>query len=324
MVIKQNICLLLFSILCLCNCEKQKNKSVLKKTDVKLTFNGEVDKIKHRFFNGKVAINATNFRGYTMLHIAALTGESEMVDFLLANKANTNALSAENETPLMLSSLMGHFSIVKKLGQQNKFINFKCNQGNNALAYASMPSCVGSLYYSTLIGLKLNCRSNDVNEKKAIIDFLITNHIDYSNLNLLGQSALHIAIEWNDVKIVKHLLNKGIDVNGYNSFTPLKLAAFQGKNEIVMLLIEHGADINKVSTSGYSPLSMAVRSSHYSTVKILMENGYKYKKSLLELNQLAKDTLDKLQKEQKVQTPVVQEKISNSKNIIYYIESIGH
>ncbi len=60
-------------------------------------------------------------------------------------------------------------------------------------------------------------------------------------------------------------------------FTPLFVASFNGHIEIVKILLEHGADINKINTSEggdeVTPLIAAVQCGHVEIVKILLDQG---------------------------------------------------
>src|SRR4051812_6150498 len=49
------------------------------------------------------SVNEVDLDGNTALHIAAITGNTEIIDILLANHANPNAKNARGETPLQLA-----------------------------------------------------------------------------------------------------------------------------------------------------------------------------------------------------------------------------
>ena len=66
----------------------------------------------------------------------------------------------------------------------------------------------------------------------------------------------------------------------YNDgWTPLYSAANKGYLEIVKLLIENGADINKSNNDGWTPLYSAADKGHLEVVKLLIENGADINKS---------------------------------------------
>ena len=81
-----------------------------------------------------------------------------------------------------------------------------------------------------------------------------------------------------NARTVNVLLEKGIDVNitdeyDYNN-TALSTAVINAKYDVVELLIEKGADINKENNKGDTPLIHAIRSEDYNMVQLLLEHPY--------------------------------------------------
>jgi ankyrin repeat protein len=70
------------------------------------------------------------------------------------------------------------------------------------------------------------------------------------------------------------LLEKGIDVDGHKDFpyTPLHIAASNGTEEIVDLLLSKGADVNILSSAG-SPLHRAVNGGNTNVIRKLLKEG---------------------------------------------------
>lgn len=50
-------------------------------------------------------------------------------------------------------------------------------------------------------------------------------------------------------------------------------ALIAGQEEVVKLLIEHGASVNVQSQSGFTPLYMAAQENHEQVVRYLLNNG---------------------------------------------------
>jgi len=80
--------------------------------------------------------------------------------------------------------------------------------------------------------------------------------------------------------MVNLLLENGIDVNitddyDYNNNnTALSTAVINAKYDVVELLIEKGADINKENNKGDTPLIHAIRFKNYDMVQLLLEHPY--------------------------------------------------
>jgi ankyrin repeat protein len=92
-------------------------------------------------------------------------------------------------------------------------------------------------------------------------------------------TAFAVAIEDGDAEAVKELLKSGLSTETLieydeHKITPLLKAAWDGKEDIVALLLEAGAKINaKATDNGETALMNAVTREHTSIVKLLLEKG---------------------------------------------------
>ena len=71
-----------------------------------------------------------------------------------------------------------------------------------------------------------------------------------------GFTALHQAIRYRQMEIIKIIFEKGADVDKADKrgWTPLHYAAFWGLTNVVKLLLERGANPNKANDVGKTPL----------------------------------------------------------------------
>ncbi|KAK2373627.1 Serine proteinase inhibitor IA-1 [Trifolium repens] len=96
-----------------------------------------------------------------------------------------------------------------------------------------------------------------------------------------GWTSLHVYARKGDIKLVKKLLNEGMDVNvsawGPKSkgVTPLHLAAEGGHLGVMDELLERGANIDARTKGacGWTPLHIAAKERNRDAVKFLVENG---------------------------------------------------
>ena len=120
-----------------------------------------------------------------------------------------------------------------------------------------------------------------------------------------GQMPLHVAAEQGQQTIIEQLLKHGADINSKdsNGNSPLHVAIMSGRTQAAGLLIQNGAkfdpdqlledsvrnnitdrdvfnflllkgaNINHVSTSGFTPLLEAIKQSNRVLVKLLIANG---------------------------------------------------
>jgi len=87
-----------------------------------------------------------------------------------------------------------------------------------------------------------------------------------------GNTALMMASFKHNVPAVKALLAKGAIVNR-PGWTALHFAAASGDDEITKILIDHFAYIDAEAPAKFTPLMIAAREGHESTVGLLLEKG---------------------------------------------------
>ncbi|XP_034302341.2 POTE ankyrin domain family member B-like [Magallana gigas] len=108
---------------------------------------------------------------------------------------------------------------------------------------------------------------------------LLLSHFDVNLACEDGRTALMIAVEMNDMSMVKKLIKSGarVDSKDNSGKTPLLLALEIEKFNIAEYLIKHGSDVNEVDHLGQSALSFVANADCYGSskiVKILICCGY--------------------------------------------------
>ena len=90
-----------------------------------------------------------------------------------------------------------------------------------------------------------------------------------------GNKALHAAAGGGLKEVAELLIESGAEVNkvGYRGRTPLHCAAIKGHKEVSQLLIESGADPNVLNNYGSTPLNLASRNGHKEVTELLIERG---------------------------------------------------
>ena len=86
-------------------------------------------------------------------------------------------------------------------------------------------------------------------------------------------NTLRNAIENNDIKHVKELIDEGANVNQADTrgVTPLWVAAQEGQLDVAQLLLDRGAEVNRPNIYGVTPLHIAVHNGHREIVDLLRE-----------------------------------------------------
>jgi len=91
----------------------------------------------------------------------------------------------------------------------------------------------------------------------------------------LKSTALYEAVNYDHYEIVVYLLEKGANPNitDNTGYAPINLAAYNNQSKMVQLLIKHKPDLNTQNSEGFTPLHYAVYNGNLEIVKILIEAG---------------------------------------------------
>ncbi|KAK6494885.1 ankyrin repeat domain-containing protein 31-like [Huso huso] len=101
-----------------------------------------------------------------------------------------------------------------------------------------------------------------------------------SKRNCSGQTQLQVAAMKGDLSLVKEHLRvwkcfnkRRVNLSDYAGWTALHQACYHGFTEVIMELLEAGADVNIRGRDRELPLHLAVSGSNYEAVKLLLEYG---------------------------------------------------
>src|SRR5215467_4079287 len=84
-----------------------------------------------------------------------------------------------------------------------------------------------------------------------------------------------------EVHQLEDILNRGADVNASNpsGLTPLMVAAYHGRPEMVRALVEHGADVNAANDEGLTAAMLADDAGYDEIVRVLVGRAVKRKRT---------------------------------------------
>lgn len=116
---------------------------------------------------------------------------------------------------------------------------------------------------STLLMIAVRERNTE------LIRFLLDSRANAYKRNRYGDSALTIAALQGQEDIVELLLERKIDPNqpGWNA---LHYAAFENRGRIAAMLLAAGADIDALAPNGSTALMLAAKRGHLDTVRLLV------------------------------------------------------
>lgn len=192
---------------------------------------------------------------YTPLHLACMDGKESFVDLLLDNGANVDAQSDMGWTALSLAVKRTEKAIVRKLLDHSASVKLASNLNESPLMLAA------------LVG--------DVEVLRMLLDV----DADPSTKQMPGElTALHFAAKHHKTSVVEELLRRfpgsGImDAESSDGHRPLHFAALEGFLDIVVMLLDAGADPNVVDISSVTPLRAAIQMGHTNVVKSLIDGG---------------------------------------------------
>ncbi|MFC2162030.1 ankyrin repeat domain-containing protein, partial [Acidobacteriota bacterium] len=110
------------------------------------------------------------------------------------------------------------------------------------------------------------------------VKYLVQNNPNLVKANDKNDDTpLHIAADAGHLEIVRFLIQKGADLNSFNSSrrNPVLMAGYNGHQDVVKFLLESGAIFNYVDDRGYSPLRWAAVRGNKDVVELFVSSGAK-------------------------------------------------
>ena len=213
------------------------------------------------------------------LHLACENSTTEVVDVLIKYGADVNR-KHNGMTPLIVACKRGHYGIVQRLlHEPNVDIDAVDSNGKSALHFAILTSEIVTALVTK--GSNPNIRDGS---GWTPLDYAIKHNM-INTISALLQSPyqldcvqklpspvipLHLACEKSTAEVVDVLIQYGANINRkYNGMTPLMVACERGHNGIIQrLLQEPTIDIDAVYSNGKSALHFAILTSEVVTALV--------------------------------------------------------
>ncbi|XP_042208914.1 uncharacterized protein LOC121857104 isoform X2 [Homarus americanus] len=235
--------------------------------------------------------NARNQLGWTLLHLACVEGQAQIVEVLLEAGASVNSCTTDMCTPLHRASSHGYSSCVELLLKKNAYVNAQDKSGNTPLHEAARG------FHTTVAKMLINKKADTTktNRKNQVFLQLVGQQlmpaVECGDTEVLVQwldwglnpdtkgnlhwSILHHASARGQLNIVSLLLERGANVNieDSNRTSPLHTASFHGHLRVADLLVNSGANVNAQDQRGNTPLHSAIEGSHPGIINLLLERG---------------------------------------------------
>ncbi len=260
----------------------------------KLLFYKSQEFYKNKPEEFKKIINTKDNEGVSILHIAAWHGNTEIIKLLLDNGSDINAKDNKMRTPLHVAMFNNQIRAAKFLIDNGADINAKDNNEKISSLFIALNikaitnNCLNIskkiLEKNFNFNEKDNCGNNILHicAKKGNTK-LFKQFIGFVNINeknFYFETALHMAVNNNNIEIVKLLLDNGADVNAKDveENTPLHIASEKGYTKVVNQLLTNKKSKNKININEKdndwnTPLHMAANNNKIGIVKLLLDNG---------------------------------------------------
>jgi ankyrin repeat protein len=200
---------------------------------------------------------------------------------LLNRKANFSNVDKNNLPPMFLSIKEGMDKKLKMLLSQGDDPNKKWS-GVSAIEYSIKSNNNNALEILLNSGVNLKSVSKPIQlaiQKRnfAILKILTkhTNPNDLNQKNSEGNTAIHFAVENNDVEILKYLISNKAEINVVNNLghSPLYKAVTLGNVEIVGILLKEGADPNSEDIKGNTIIDLTAKKLSGEILEVLLRNN---------------------------------------------------
>ena len=222
------------------------------------------------FLDHGANVNSSNDCGWTPLHFASYKGRGHVVQLLLDRNADVNLSDSDGWTALHLASWQGYGGIVGSLLDRGADAKYPNNSGQTPLHLASQKG------YNDIVVSLLDHGAD-------------ANHSDNQRC-----TSLHRASQAGLIDTVRLLLDHGADPNhrdirspapicrghckivkypGNFGWTPLHLASQKGNNDVLVLLLDRGANANHSDIRCQTSLHVASQAGHIDTVRLLLDHG---------------------------------------------------
>ncbi|XP_028895343.2 transient receptor potential cation channel subfamily A member 1 isoform X9 [Zeugodacus cucurbitae] len=235
-------------------------------------------------------LGCTDVQKMTPLHCAAMFDHPDIVEYLVKEGADINALDKEHRSPILLAASRSGWKTVHLLIRLGAGINVKDASSRNVLHFVIMnggrlPEFAEEVNktqsHSQLVQLlnekdasgcsPLHYASRDGHIRSLENLIRLGACINLKNNN--NESPLHFAARYGRFNTVKQLLDseKGsfiINESDGEGLTPLHIASQQGHTRVVQLLLNRGALLHR-DHNGRNPLHLAAMSGYIQTIELL-------------------------------------------------------
>jgi len=247
--------------------EKEEEKINVEETLMEDARNGEAGMFIKTYEEHKSEVKDINFviDGWTVLHAAATVGCAPLVKYILTiNGVDANAKGKKGATPLVCAIDNHHQDCAKLLMEEGHAdVNAGASEG-------SWNPVLSAAYKGDVESLKFLIQNSNGN-----LD------VEMVQKEQKGYHAIHFAAASKDnaKELLTVLLDAGADINALNENgqTALHIAVFWNNVEAVQLLVDRGADKTIKNKSGRTAEQLAIHYDYVDVMKVFGVEGKRIK-----------------------------------------------
>ncbi|KAL6692945.1 ankyrin repeat-containing domain protein [Trichoderma pleuroticola] len=189
--------------------------------------------------------------GETALWVAAMKEKIDICRLLLAHKADPNLVLKDPEsTPLIIAIAKKNMELVKLFAENGADVN-------QSIDYERTP-----VYMATF------------NNQIEMVRYLLSHNADPNIARTNGITPLWFAAQQGYSEIARLLVEAKADVHACtDDYGWTALHTVSDSTETVRVLLEYGADINRVDKKEATPLGLAIYSNQVNAVKVMLSES---------------------------------------------------
>lgn len=195
------------------------------------------------------------YDGHSALSAALLEGHAEVAELLMRRGADTDVRDAEGRPLLYLLVLEDRLEMATLLIEKGGVpLESRDSEGRTAIHVACWQGCVEMI--DLLLKHGANPNAQDIEGRPPMHSVAWTGHADVGRRLLIANGV-------------------NIDLACQQGATALSIAAQEGHENIVAMLLEKGANLDHVDKYGRSPIKVAGKHGHFNIVRLLESFGAK-------------------------------------------------